>query len=177
MPAPTTAAPAVRTNDPRQRIDMDRVRAQPDVTSAFRDWIKQAGNKHMLDARGFAANHEIYIMFNPQAEGVVLSKSKTDADAMLAKYPLNMTIVLQMQVGNLRADPAAFRVQLKFGGRPHDMVIPYDAISCIYDAKTRDEIKFYILSDEEFAEEQTALKAKPAPQQQPAAQKARPRRS
>lgn len=45
-----------------------------------------------------------------------------------AKYPQEMSIILQHQYDNLNAGQEAFSVTLAFGGIPATLVIPYDAL-------------------------------------------------
>jgi hypothetical protein len=51
----------------------------------------------------------------------------------MAQYPEEMTIVLQNQYENLIVTPDGFSVRLSFNHTPHDLYIPFAALTKFYD--------------------------------------------
>jgi uncharacterized protein len=77
--------------------------------------------------KGLPGEHHFKITFNTTAPGVRLS------DRMRARYPQDMTIVLQHQFWDLIVTEQAFEVGLSFGGIPERVVVPFDAVTAFYD--------------------------------------------
>ena len=61
---------------------------------------------------GIPGAHHFYITFRTRAPGVSVPPD------ILAKYPEEMTVVLQHQYWDLKVEPNRFSVMLKFGGMP-----------------------------------------------------------
>ena len=76
---------------------------------------------------GLLGDHHFYIAFDTQAPGVSLSKR------LRAKYPVEMTIVLQYRFNDLHVTDSGFEVELTFDGIPERLAIPYKAIKVFYD--------------------------------------------
>lgn len=76
---------------------------------------------------GLLGDHHFYIAFDTQAPGVSLSKR------LRAKYPVEMTIVLQYRFNDLQVSDSGFEVELTFDGIPERLAIPYKAIKVFYD--------------------------------------------
>jgi uncharacterized protein len=77
--------------------------------------------------KGLPGEHHFKITFNTAASGVRLS------DRMRARYPQDMTIVLQHQFWDLAVTEQAFEVGLSFGGVAERIAIPFEAITAFYD--------------------------------------------
>ncbi len=86
--------------------------------------------------RGLMGEHHFYISFRTAAAGVSL------ADDLKARYPDEMTIVLQNQFWDLSAGDTAFAVTLQFGGQPKALTVPYAAISRFYDPSVQFLLQF-----------------------------------
>lgn len=71
--------------------------------------------------------HHFFIAFDTQADGVSISKRLKD------RYPDEMTIVLQHQFWDLKADDDHFEVRLSFNNVPELLIVPYDAIRVFFD--------------------------------------------
>lgn len=69
--------------------------------------------------------HHYYLTFRSDL-------SEVPAD-LLAKYPREMTVVIQHQYWELSADDVGFSVTLKFSGVPRRMVVPWHALTRFYD--------------------------------------------
>jgi uncharacterized protein len=77
--------------------------------------------------KGLPGEHHFKITFGTTAPGVKLS------DRMLARYPQEMTIVLQHQFWDLAVTEQGFDVGLSFGGVAERITVPFDAITAFYD--------------------------------------------
>lgn len=99
----------------------------------YEQWIEDALRgvvRRALDhtvRHGLIGDHHFFITFTTTAPGVVLNKE------LLARYPQEMTIVLQHQFDDLVVDETGFGVTLRFGGRPTRLSIPYAAITAFGD--------------------------------------------
>lgn len=76
---------------------------------------------------GLPGDHHFYIAFDTRHPGVVLSRR------LRAKYPEEMTIVLQHLFTDLIAGDARFEVKLSFDGIPERLAIPYTAVKVFLD--------------------------------------------
>jgi uncharacterized protein len=95
------------------------------VETALRGVARQALRIAARD--GLRGGHHFYIGFRTTAPGVVLPPQ------LLAKYPEEMTIVLQHQFWGLEVGDEAFAVSLSFSGRLEQLTIPFAAISAFAD--------------------------------------------
>jgi hypothetical protein len=86
--------------------------------------------------RGLPGDHHFYISFRTDLVGVILP------DELIARYPEEMTIVLQNQFWDLAPGPDTFSVTLQFGGQPKTLTIPYDAMTRFYDPSVQYLLQF-----------------------------------
>ena len=86
--------------------------------------------------RGLPGEHHFYVSFRTDLDGVMLP------DELVARYPEEMTIVLQNQFWDLAPGPDAFSVTLQFSGQPKTLTIPYDAITRFYDPSVQYLLQF-----------------------------------
>ena len=77
--------------------------------------------------KGLPGEHHFKITFNTTAPGVRLS------ERMRARYPKDMTIVLQHQFWDLAVTEQDFEVGLSFGGVPERVAVPFEAVTAFYD--------------------------------------------
>ena len=80
-----------------------------------------------VSEEGLPGEHHFYISFKTQAPRVSIS------DSLMAQFPEEMTIVLQNQYENLIVTPDGFSVRLSFNHTPHDLYIPFAALTKFYD--------------------------------------------
>ncbi len=85
---------------------------------------------------GLPGEHHFYISFDTQADGVVLS------ERLRAKYPHEMTIVLQHRFWDLSVGEEQFEVKLTFDGVPERLIVPFAAIRVFFDPSVRYAIQF-----------------------------------
>ena len=85
---------------------------------------------------GLPGAHHFYITFKTDAPGV------SGPEDLLAKYPEEMTIVLQHQYWDLAPGETFFAVTLKFGGQPKRLSIPYAAVTQFFDPHAQFMLQF-----------------------------------
>ena len=97
----------------------------------------------IVEEQGLPGENHFYITFKTKFRGVTLSQN------LKIQYPETMTIVLQNQFSNLVVRHNSFSVDLKFGGVPQTITIPYDAITYFADPYAKFGLSFEqeILSD------------------------------
>jgi uncharacterized protein len=105
--------------------------------NALRSVIRQALQKAALP-EGLPAEHHFYITFLTSAPGVTIPSD------VLARYPRDMTIVLQHQYRDLKVYEDYFNVTLSFGGAPKVLRIPFNAISRFCDPAVHFALDFEI---------------------------------
>ena len=99
----------------------------------YDQWIAEALSsvvKRALDlasARGMPGEHHFYITFRTDAPGVEMPSH------LRARYPEDMTIVLQHQYTDLVVGDEYFAVTLSFQGRSSRLSIPYAAMTAFAD--------------------------------------------
>jgi hypothetical protein len=98
--------------------------------------VVKAALKRAASPAGLPGNHHFYITFKTHAPGVDLP------GPLLAKYPDEMTIVLQHQYRDLAPGETFFSVMLKFGGQPSRLSVPYTAVSRFYDPSVNFVLQF-----------------------------------
>ncbi|UFN50542.1 ClpXP protease specificity-enhancing factor SspB [Roseomonas sp. OT10] len=89
-------------------------------------------------AHGLPGEHHFYLTFRTDMPGV------TVPGHLKARYPQEMTVVLQHQFWDLRVDRALKHVTvgLSFGGTPSTLVIPFEAIVAFLDPAVRLGLRF-----------------------------------
>jgi len=116
--------------------------------------------------KGLPGEHHFKITFNTKAPGVRLS------DRMRARYPQDMTIVLQHQFWELAVSEAAFEVGLSFGGVPERITVPFEAVTAFFDPAVQFGFQFETIEGTASAEAgsgpQPAEKSAPAAAHSPA---------
>jgi hypothetical protein len=119
----------------------------------YETWTEEALRHVMVRAlqhvaaQGLPGGHHFYLTFRTDYPGV-------DIPAWLtAKYPEEMTIVLQHQFWDLAVDEAAGRlsVGLSFGGVPTTLVIPLGAICAFADPFVRHGMRFNVVPPDRTA--------------------------
>ncbi|PZF75966.1 hypothetical protein DK847_15045 [Aestuariivirga litoralis] len=90
----------------------------------------------IAETQGLPGEHHFYIAFNTRAPGVELSEK------IAARYPREMTIVLQHQYWNLKVHDDRFEVELSFDNVPEHLVIPFDAVKGFLDPAVQFGLQF-----------------------------------
>lgn len=105
--------------------------AQDALRGVIRAALERAGSPG-----GIPGAHHFYITFKTRGVGVSVPPD------ILAKYPDDMTVVLQHQFWDLAVEPDLFSVMLKFGGLPKVLTVPYKAVTRFYDPSVQFLLQF-----------------------------------
>ncbi len=100
---------------------------------------------------GMPGDHHFYLTFRTQMTGVALS------DTLRERYPEEMTIVLQHQYWDLKVDDERFRVTLSFDNRPHDLVVPFAALTSFVDPAVKFGLQFNVTEEKTAATPDVAV--------------------
>jgi len=85
---------------------------------------------------GLPGDHHFYLSFRTDHPGVSLS------DELRARYPEELTIVLQHQFWDLEVDDETIGVTLSFGGRRQRIVLPLAAVTAFADPSVKFGLQF-----------------------------------
>lgn len=99
--------------------------------------------------------HHFFITFLTGAPGVRISQH------LKAKYPEQMTIVVQHQFWELKVTETAFEIGLSFSDTPERLVIPFNAIRGFYDPSVNFELEFDVAAAEDEELESAEITAYP----------------
>jgi len=125
--------------------------AQDALRGVVRSALKRAASPE-----GLPGAHHFYITFKTEAPGVSAPPD------LLAKYPDEMTIVLQHQYRDLAPGETFFNVTLKFGGQPKRLIVPYAAVTRFYDPSVQFLLQFEAI-DAEPEQDDAPAEVVPAP--------------
>lgn len=109
-----------------------------------------------VSAKGhLPGDHHFFITFLTGAPGVRISQH------LKAKYPEQMTIVVQHQFWDLKVTETGFEIGLSFSDTPEKLVIPYNAIRGFYDPSVNFELEFDVAAGEEEETDSAEITAYP----------------
>ncbi len=89
-----------------------------------------------VQATGLPGNHHFYISYSTLHSGVKMS------DQLRAKYPKEITIVIQHQFWDFKVEDQQFHVTLSFGGTPEKLTIPFAALTAFADPSIKFGLQF-----------------------------------
>ena len=135
---------------PKEQPPTDLMGYEAMAQDALRGVVR-AALKRAASPGGLPDPHHFYITFKSKAAGVTIPSD------LAAKYPDEMTIVLQHQYDDLAPGETFFSVSLTFGGSPRALSIPYAAVTRFYDPSVQ-----FLLTFE--APEPPEAAAQPEPQ-------------
>ena len=115
-------------------VIVDAVFSRPDERQAVEEVIKY---------QGLPGDHHFYITFKTQAPGVDIPAH------LIAKFPDEMTIVLQNRFWDLTVAEDHFSVGLSFGGVPATLRVPFAAVTQFHDPAVAFELTFQANAAEE----------------------------
>ena len=109
------------------QVAMDRHKIHYDIL--MQDALRGVVRKVLQEAADFGlpGDHHFFVTFHTDHQGVQVS------DRLKAKYPSEMTIVLQHQFWDLEVDETFFSVGLSFGGIPETLIVPFSALKSFVD--------------------------------------------
>jgi len=137
--------------------------APPESLLPYETWAEEALREVALRAlesaaaEGLPGEHHFYLTFRTDHPG-------TSVPAHLkARYPQEITIVLQHQFEDLRVDRAAgrFEVTLFFGGVPSRLSVPFGALTMFHDPHVRFGLRFPVTGNGEPAFEDAPAAEEP----------------
>ncbi|MBU6140822.1 MAG: hypothetical protein KGP29_04630 [Proteobacteria bacterium] len=112
-----------------------------------------------VEKTGLLGNHYFIITFFTHFPEVSISQE------LLAKYPEEMTIVVQYQFSGLEVNQDSFKISLSFGGKYEKLEVPYKAVSSFADPSMNFALKFSMnyaesvdVDSEDFSESNSANK-------------------
>jgi uncharacterized protein len=92
---------------------------------------------------GLPGNHHFFITFDTNHPDVAI------ADWLRARYPDEMTIVVQHWFENLNVTDDGFTITLNFGNAPEPLVVPFDAVRTFVDPSVEFGLRFETHEDED----------------------------
>lgn len=104
------------------------------VQDALRGMVRDLLTK--VAREGLPGDHHFFITFKTHAPGVQLSAR------MKARYPDEITIVLQHQFWDLIVNERQFEVGLSFSNIPERLVVPFTALTGFHDPSVPFMLKF-----------------------------------
>ena len=104
------------------------------IDSAMRTVVREVMKR--VQTEGLPGEHHFYISFNTQFPGVKMS------DSLRAKYPKEITIVMQHQFWDFKVDEQQFQVTLSFGGAPEKLIVPFAALTAFADPSIKFGLQF-----------------------------------
>lgn len=110
-------------------------------------------------ANGLPGAHHFFITFDTTVEGVEM------ADWLRARYPGEMTVVLQHWFDDLKVTDDGFAITLNFGNNPERMTIPFDALRTFVDPSVEFGLRFETHDEEEEDEDDDGPDDDPTPPQ------------
>lgn len=96
-----------------------------------------------ISQHGLAGDHHFYISYKTGHPGVKMS------DQLRAKYPQEITIVLQHQFWDFKVEEHQFHVTLSFGGVPEKLTVPFAAMTAFADPSVKFGLQFQPMDNEE----------------------------
>jgi len=112
----------------------DRFHYDALVDDALRSVVRRVLTQ--VAEKGLPGSHHFYISFRSTDPGVELP------EYLLAKYPEEMTIVLQHQYWDLILDDTFFEVTVSFNKQQEHIKVPFTALSAFVDPSVRFGLQF-----------------------------------
>jgi len=109
---------------------------------------------------GLPGAHHFFITFDTTHPDVAI------ADWLRARYPAEMTVVIQHWFENLQVTDHGFSVTLNFGNAPEPLLIPFDAVRTFVDPSVEFGLRFEQVEEE--GDDDEADDAAEDPPQRPA---------
>lgn len=104
------------------------------IDQAMRDAVREVLKR--ASSSGLPGDHHFYISFSTTHPGVKMS------DQLRARYPKEITIVLQHQFWDFHVEDQRFHVTLSFGGIPEKLTVPFAALTAFADPAVKFGLQF-----------------------------------
>lgn len=121
------------------RMPVDLIRFDLLTQDALRGVLRKVLTD--VAARGLPGDHHFFISFDTRADGVKIS------DRLRAKYPDELTIVLQHQFWDLTVGDEGFDVGVSFNGIPERLTVPFAAIKGFFDPSVQFGLQFELATE------------------------------
>lgn len=105
------------------------------VDTAMRGAVREI--LRQVERSGLPGQHHFFISYRTDYPGVMMS------DMLRAKYPQEITIVLQHQFWDMVVDQERLKVSLSFNNIPEKLVIPFAALTGFADPSTKFGLQFH----------------------------------
>jgi hypothetical protein len=137
-------------------MPQDSFRYDKMIENALRGVVRDALKRASRD--GLPGEHHFYIGFATREPGVELPAS------LLARFPEEMTIVIQHQFWDLKVEDDSFSIVLSFQRQPERLAIPFAAIKSFADPSVNFALEFAApVTAQPAAEAEAETAALPAP--------------
>lgn len=105
------------------------------IDSAMRNVVREA--LIHIDRFGLPGEHHFFISFQTNYPGVSISPQ------LKARYPEEITIVIQHQFWDLKIAKDHFSIMLSFNNIPEKLVVPFDALTAFADPSIKFGLQFH----------------------------------
>lgn len=105
------------------------------IDTAMRHVVRDA--LHHVDKFGLPGEHHFFISFQTNYPGVSISPQ------LKARYPEEITIVVQHQYWDLKITDSQFSIMLSFNNIPEKLVVPFDALTAFADPSIKFGLQFH----------------------------------
>lgn len=105
------------------------------IDSAMRHVVREA--LIHVDKFGLPGDHHFFISFQTNYPGVSISPQ------LKARYPEEITIVVQHQFWDLKITDKQFSIMLSFNNIPEKLVVPFDALTAFADPSIKFGLQFH----------------------------------
>lgn len=123
-------------NEPAIPMPDDLMRYDLLAQNALRGVVREA--LRIVARSGLPGEHHFYIAFDTRRPGVDIG------ERLAARYPREMTIVLQHQFERLEVYDDHFEVSLHFDHIPERLIIPFDAVKGFLDPAVQFGLQFEV---------------------------------
>lgn len=123
-----------------QTIDYGRL-----MHDAMRGLIREVLTQ--VSQHGLPGDHHFFITFDTTHPGVEI------AEWLKARYPAEITVVIQHWYEDLEVDEDGFAITLNFGDQPEPLYIPFDALRTFVDPSVEFGLRFETQDSDEDEEE------------------------
>lgn len=107
---------------------------------------------------GLPGDHHFFITFDTTHPEVEI------ADWLKARYPSEITVVIQHWYEDLEVDDDGFGITLNFGDQPEPLYIPFDALRTFVDPSVEFGLRFETQDSDEEEDEEEDEDLPPPPQ-------------
>lgn len=109
------------------------------IDTAMRNMVRDLMKR--VQSEGLPGEHHFFISYNTLFPGVKMSEQ------LRAKYPKDITIVMQHQFWDFKVEDAQFHVTLSFGGAPEKLTVPFAALTAFADPSIKFGLQFQTAYD------------------------------